>query len=217
MLRQFHRFDWILLQGNTGSDVKEQELRECAQRVWPIACSLGRREINTGIPTHEKDRLIDEAWEYALSSIAKMKRRGHLESLDHFELDAYLMKAFQHRLGRLMKSERMHHHLFTSIDPLNLAMMAVHNDAEADLHRRLRVQEIVERMDSWTKEVWGCLSDGKSWDWIASRFDMNTAQAKMRYRYYLGKIGRSLRQEESTSCGVKKVTGVKKVRRKEAA
>jgi hypothetical protein len=149
------------------------------------------------LATHEKDRLINEAWEYVLCAIAKMRRKGHRESIGRLELDAYLMRAFQHRLGRLMKRERMHQDLFRVTDPHSLEMLATSDDAETGLFRRLQVQEIVAKMDEWTKEVWSYLSCGKSWEWIARRFGMNKAQAKMRYRYYVGKIRRSLRGEDT--------------------
>jgi hypothetical protein len=66
----------------------------------------------------------------------------------------------------------------------------------SNLLRRLLVQEVVAKMDGWTREVWGYLRGGSSWAWIADRFGMSKEQAKMRYRYYLYKIRLSLAPDE---------------------
>lgn len=194
---QSHGHDWVLFAINGEESGNERELSECAQRVWPIAYASGRRQINTETSAHEKDRLIHEAWEYVLFAIARAWEKGAFQCNDDLDLDAYLMKSFQHRLGRLMKVERMHQRLFAGADHHMLEMLApANNDAESKLVRRLLVQEVVERMDSWTREVWGYLLGGSSWAWIANRFGMSKAQAKMRYRYYLYKIRLSLGSEE---------------------
>lgn len=189
--------NWVLFKVIEEGSESERELLECAQRVWPIACTSGRKQINTETSISEKDRLIIEAWEYVLFAIAKAQKRGCLRSNGGFDLDAYLMKAFQHRLGRLMKIERMHQRLFTSADPQTLETLAAdRNNAEADLHRRLQVQEVVAKMDRWTREVWSYLRGGLSWQYIANKFGMSQPQAKMRYRYYLSKIRLSMEREE---------------------
>jgi hypothetical protein len=188
--------NWVLFEMSREDSANERELLECAQRVWPIACASGRRQINTETSAHEKDRLIHEAWEYVLFAIARAWGKGCFQDTDDLDLDAYLMKSFQHRLGRLMKIERMHQRLFTCADHNTLEMLApASNDAETNLLRRLLVQEVVARMDGWTREVWGYLLGGSSWAWIANRFGMSKAQAKMRYRYYLYKLRLSLAQD----------------------
>jgi hypothetical protein len=195
---QLHGPNWILLKLDGEDGERERELLECAERVWPIACISGRKQINTETSIYEKDRLIIEAWEYVLSAIARTREKGRLKPSIDLDLDAYLMKSFQHRLGRLMKTERMHQRVFTCTDPHKLEMLTpASGDAEADLFRRLRVQEVVSRMDGWTREVWGYLLCGLSWESIADRFGMSKAQAKMRYRYYLEKIRLSLIQEKA--------------------
>src|SRR5205085_4463553 len=112
---QPHGSNWVLFMN--GGDSENNELVECAQRVWPIACASGRRQINTETSIYEKDRLISEAWEYVLLDLAKARKKGRLKFAGRLDLDAYLMKSFQHRLGRLMKSERMHQRLFAPADP----------------------------------------------------------------------------------------------------
>jgi hypothetical protein len=146
--------------------------------------------------------LIHEAWEYVLFAIARARGKGFLKCDDNLDLDAYLMKSFQNRLGRLMKIERMHQRVFACADPHTLEMLApASNDVETSLHRQLQVQEVVAKMDGWTREVWGYLLGGSSWTWIANRFGMNKAQAKMRYRYYLDKIRVSLGRDEKGDQG----------------
>ena len=189
--------NWVLFEMHREDSANERELLECAQRVWPIACASGRRQINTETSAHEKDRLIHEAWEYVLFAIARAWEKGFLQDTDDLDLDAYLMKSFQHRLGRLMKIERMHQRLFTCADHQMLEMLApASNDAETNLLRRLLVQEVVAKMDGWTREVWEYLLGGSSWAWIANRFGMSKAQAKMRYRYYLYKLRLNLARDE---------------------
>jgi len=189
--------NWVLFVMDREDRENERELLECAHRVWPIACASGRRQINTETAPHEKDRLIHEAWEYVLFAIARAWERGFFQCTDDLDLDAYLMKSFQHRLGRLMKIERMHQRLFTCADHHTLEMLApASNDAETNLLRRLLVQEVVAKMDGWTREVWGYLRGGSSWAWIADRFGMSKEQAKMRYRYYLNKIRLSQAPDE---------------------
>jgi len=195
--------NWVLFvmsredSGNERDPENERELLECAQRVWPIACASGRRQINTETSPHQKERLIHEAWEYVLFAISRAWGKGLFQCTDDLDLDAYLMKSFQHRLGRLMKIERMHQRLFACADHHMLEMLApASNDAETNLLRRLLVQEVVAKMDGWTREVWGYLLGGSSWAWIANRFGMSKAQAKMRYRYYLYKIRLSLARDE---------------------
>jgi hypothetical protein len=185
--------NWVLFEASEEHNERKQELLECAQRVWPVALSSGRRQINTETSIYEKDRLIVEAWEYVLSAISRARKKGHLHAGDRFDFDAYLMRSFQYRLGRLMKRERMHQRLFMPVDQDTLEMLTpVQRNAETDLFRRLQVQEVVSRMDNWTREVWNYLLGGVSWEWIANRYGMNTSQAKMRYRYYLEKIRMSL-------------------------
>jgi hypothetical protein len=188
--------------------VNERELLECAQRVWPIACASGRRQIDTETSAYEKDRLIHEAWEHVLFAIVRARGKGFLKCNDNLDLDAYLMKSFQHRLGRLMKIERRRQRVFACADPHMLEMLApASNEVETNIYRQLQVQEVVAKMDGWTREVWGYLLGGSSWASIANRFGMNKAQAKMRYRYYLDKIRVSLGRDEKGDRGrVKKRT-----------
>ena len=190
--------NWVLFVSREDSG-NEGELLECAQRVWPIACASGRRQIDTETSVYEKDRLIHEAWEYVLFAIARAWEKGFLRCNKDLDLDAYLMKSFQHRLGRLMKIERMNQRLFACADHHMLEMLTpASNDVEINLLRGLQVQEVVAQMDGWTREVWGYLLGGSSWAWIANRFGMSKAQAKMRYRYYLYKIRLSMRRDEKS-------------------
>jgi predicted RNase H-like HicB family nuclease len=65
---------------------------------------------------------------------------------------------------------------------------AHHSEVHRLLDQSLQVQEAVRRMDEWSRKVWAARQYGYSWREIADHFDLTEPQAKLRFRYAIGKL-----------------------------
>src|SRR5258708_22467711 len=93
-------------------------------------------------------------------------RRGEIG-----DLEAYLLGSFYHRLSRAIKKEQRRKetiHLVSSVQELEVLGTASHAkepDIEGDLH----AQEILDRMDTWSRKVWVAREYGYTWKHIRRR------------------------------------------------
>jgi len=62
-----------------------------------------------------------------------------------------------------------------------------------ELERDVQIQQIVAKMDDWTREVWASRQFGYSWREIAQQFGTNEQQTKMRFRYAIAKIRHNIK------------------------
>jgi DNA-directed RNA polymerase specialized sigma24 family protein len=60
--------------------------------------------------------------------------------------------------------------------------------AVADLDRSIQVKQTIESMDDWTRTVWMARQAGYSWREIAEYLRLTEPQAKLRFRYALGRL-----------------------------
>jgi len=60
--------------------------------------------------------------------------------------------------------------------------------AVADLDRSIQVKQTIESMDDWTRRVWMARQAGYSWKEIAKRLRLTEPQAKLRFRYAIGRL-----------------------------
>ena len=57
-----------------------------------------------------------------------------------------------------------------------------------DLDETIQVNEAVRSMDEWTRKVWVARQCGYSWKEIASHLRLTEPQAKLRFRYAIGRL-----------------------------
>jgi|SRR6266849_91955 len=57
-----------------------------------------------------------------------------------------------------------------------------------DLEQSIQVNEAVRRMDDWTRKVWAARQYGYSWMEIAVHLGLTEPQAKLRFRYAIGRL-----------------------------
>jgi DNA-directed RNA polymerase specialized sigma24 family protein len=101
------------------------------------------------------------------------------------DLEAYLLGTFYHRFSRALRKERRREetiHLVASareLEVLSTASRAVQERAiEGDIH----AQEIVERMDDWSRKVWVAREYGYSWKDIGKTLGVSGDNVMFRFR-----------------------------------
>jgi DNA-directed RNA polymerase specialized sigma24 family protein len=201
------RSEWILA-GSHQTDEVNRELLECARRAWPRVVSYARRQVPIHVSIDEKDSLATEVWEGVLCSVSKTLRRTRRARRKILDLESYLIGAFQHRLNRTLKKDKRRQRTIELVPPHELARRADTDKVDwvAELERDLQVQQIVARMDDWTRAAWASRQYGYSWREIAEQSGMNEPQAKMRFRYAIAKIRKSFTEKFSRN-GYRKKEG----------
>ena len=178
--------EWVISDSALiGRGRPNSELLESAKRVWPRISSYVRRQFNREISADERDRMAVETWESVLQSVAKTLARTKTAPRRIFDLDAYLIGAFQHRFIRAVRKEKRRSQIVQSFPPEELSRLAEvggSNWVEA-FERGLSVRQIVDSMDDWARDVWTSYEYGYSWRDIAARYGITEQQAKMRFRY----------------------------------
>ena len=166
------------------------ELAIVARRLWPGVQAHARKEL-TNKTADDAIALATEVWESVLRSVAKTMRRSNGKTRQILNLEAYLFGAFHHRLNRALRKERrrreMMKHLPLSRD-LERLRQAHNSRAVEDLDRSIQVKQTIENMDDWTRKVWMARQAGYSWKEIAKRLRLTEPQAKLRFRYAIGRL-----------------------------
>jgi DNA-directed RNA polymerase specialized sigma24 family protein len=62
------------------------------------------------------------------------------------------------------------------------------SQAVKNLDRSIQVKQAIESMDHWTRKVWMARQAGYSWREIAKHLRLTEPQAKLRFRYAIGRI-----------------------------
>ena len=166
------------------------ELIAVARRLWPSVQAHAHREQ----PGKSSDEALDfasEVWEGVLRSVAKTIQRSKGRDWRIRNIEAYLFGAFHHRFNRALKKERRRlqtiQHLPTSPDLERLGQ-AHDSKAVRDLEQSIQLREAVRNMDEWTRKVWVARQYGYSWREIASHLRLTEPQAKLRFRYAVGRL-----------------------------
>ena len=185
--------DWVLSSfipssGNSRDEI--MELADAARRLWPGIQAHARKE-QPGKSLDEAIALATEVWEGVLQSVAKTLQRSHGRGAQIESLDAYLFGVFHHRFNRALRKDRRRQEMLGSLSSngdIGRLRQAHHSEVQRTLDQSLQVQEAVRRMDDWTRKVWVARQYGYSWREIAEHFDLTEPQAKLRFRYAIGKL-----------------------------
>jgi DNA-directed RNA polymerase specialized sigma24 family protein len=185
--------DWVLssfiLSGGNSRD-EITELADAARRLWPGVQAHACKE-QPGKSFDEAIALATEVWEAVLQSVAKTLQRSNGKRSQIENLDAYLFGAFHHRFNRALKKDRRRREMLRSL-PSNgeFSLLRQAHDSEPlrVLQQSIQVQQVVRRMDGWTRKVWAARQYGYSWREIAEHFELTEPQAKLRFRYAIGKL-----------------------------
>lgn len=186
--------EWVLssliLSTKTRIQHSNDELVIVARQLWPRVQAHARREL-ANKNSDEAVVLANEVWEGVLQSVAKTLQRSNEKSPQVKDLEAYLFGAFQHRFNRALMKERRREEtikLVPSAQDLELLQHAHDSKAVWDLERSIEIKEVIQNMDEWTRKVWIYRQYGYSWREIAKHLRLTEAQAKLRFRYAIGKM-----------------------------
>ena len=186
--------EWVLSTFLANAEARSQddvsELAIVARRLWPRIQAHARKELINKRPD-DAIALATEVWESVLRSVAKTMRRSNGKNRQILNLEAYLFGAFHHRFNRAMRQERRRREMVEHL-PLgrDLERLRHAHDSKAveDLDRSIQVKQTIESMDDWTRRVWMARQAGYSWKEIAKRLRLTEPQAKLRFRYAIGRL-----------------------------
>jgi DNA-directed RNA polymerase specialized sigma24 family protein len=184
--------EWVLsaFLSNTGRLNQDHvsELAIVARRLWPRVQSHARKELTDG-GFDDAIVLATDVWEALLRSVAKTMQRSEVKNWQPLNLEAYLFGAFNHRFNRAVSKERRRRQKHLPLGRyLERSRSAVDSAAAADLDRAIQIKEAVESMDEWTRRVWMARRYGLSWKEIAKYLELTEPQAKLRFRYAIGRL-----------------------------
>jgi RNA polymerase sigma factor (sigma-70 family) len=185
--------EWVLSRFISPTPRHQDEISELvvvARRLWPRVQALAHRE-QQGKSSDEALALATDIWEGVLQSVAKTIQRSNRENWRIKNTEAYLVGAFHHRFNRALRKERrtreIIQHLPASSD-LERLRQAHDSKAARDLEQSIQVNEAVRKMDDWTRKVWAARQYGYSWREIAAHLGLTEPQAKLRFRYAIGRL-----------------------------
>ena len=162
--------------------------------MWPRVSAFARKELADKVSAEERKALTLEAWGDTLVSVAEtLKRHRGKETIR--DLESFLFGTFQHRLNRLLISEKKVSEVIEyrpSTQELEALDNARDEDWEKNLQDELLIKELLRRMDEWTRSVWLELRYGFSWKKIAKHLGMTEQQVKMRFRRNIDKLRRQI-------------------------
>ena len=143
----------------------------------------------------ETEALAAEVWESVLKSVVKALQRKRDNGSQIANLEGYLFASFHHRFNRFLKSEQRRD------DAVELVASSVDFDQIASAHdtrwaseleTAIAIKEVIRHMDGWTRKIWQARQYGYSWKEISTWLGVTEQQAKMKFRYGLGKTRQSL-------------------------
>ena len=185
--------EWVLSRFISPVGAAQDEISELvivARRLWPRIQKYARREQ----PEKNYDEalgLATEVWEGVLQSVAKTVQRSNRKNWRIKNTEAYLFGAFHHRFNRALKKERRRREILQYLPSTgDLERLRQGHDSRVvlDLERSIQVNEAVRRMDDWTRKVWAARQYGYSWREIAVHLGLTEPQAKLRFRYAIGRL-----------------------------
>ena len=185
--------EWVLaaLFSSRGQPPGEiTELLEAARRLWPSIQAHACKD-RSGKTREDALALATEVWEGVLQSVAKSLQRDSGKRPAIQDLDAYLFGAFHHRFNRaLLRERRIREPLeqLASNDDLGRLRDDHSSEAQRSLEQQIQIKEAIEKMDDWTRKVWGARQYGYSWREIADYFQLTEPQVKLRFRYAITRL-----------------------------
>jgi len=186
--------EWVLSEFLANAEAWDQddigELAIVARRLWPRVQAHARKEL-TNKTCDDAMALATDVWESVLRSVAKTMRRSNGKGRPILNLEAYLFGAFHHRFNRAVRRERRRREMVEYLPlgrDLERLRHAHDSKAVADLDRSIQVKQTIENMDDWTRTVSMARLAGYSWKEIAEYLRLTEPQAKLRFRYALGRL-----------------------------
>ncbi|MGB8770443.1 MAG: hypothetical protein WCC92_12550 [Candidatus Korobacteraceae bacterium] len=180
--------EWILSKGRQSKD--DDELKVAASRLWRRVQAQARKKLPNSDPD-DSTTLAAEVWESVLQSVSRTFQRRREARSRIADLDAYLFRIFLHRFNRALRRERRRQETVEAVPSTReLEKLPGTQDwsSARDLERWLEVQEVMEKMDSWTRDVFAARLYGFTWREIAERRGLNENQAKLRFRNAVRKL-----------------------------
>jgi DNA-directed RNA polymerase specialized sigma24 family protein len=184
--------EWVLsaFLSNTGRPSQDHvsELAIVAHRLWPRVQSHARKELaDEGFD--DAIVLATDVWEALLRSVAKTMQRSEAKNWQSLNLEAYLFGTFNHRFNRALRKERRRREKYLPLSrDLDRLRPAFDSAGVAELDRTIQIKQAVQSMDEWTRRVWMARRYGLSWKEIAKYLELTEPQAKLRFRYAIGRL-----------------------------
>src|SRR5205807_1466928 len=100
------------------------------------------------------------------------------------DLEAYLLGSFYHRFRRALQKEQRREemiHLVSSAQELEVLGKASHAE-QHNIENRLHAQEILDRMDEWSRKVWVAREYGYTWKHIGRVLGIPGDSVMLRFR-----------------------------------
>lgn len=187
--------EWVLSGVNSRSDpTTESELSKAARSAWPKALAHVR-QIQSDNRFDDDGLLVTEVWEGVLQSVSRTLDRMNGRRGEIRDLEAYLLGSFYHRLNRALKKEQRREetiHLAASVQELEVLGSGSRTEKEHDVEGALHAQEIIGRMDEWSRKVWIAREYGYSWKEIGRTFGIPGVSAMLRFRRRMKILGARL-------------------------
>jgi len=189
--------EWVLSSFASPSPGTQHHINELvivAHRLWPRIRAHATKEQPQKSPD-EAIALASEVWESALQSVGKTVVRSNGRGVPIRDLDAYLFGVFIHRFNRTLRKERKRRETFLHVASgrdLELLQQAHDSRAARDIEQVVQIREAIESMDEWTRKVWSARKYGYSWREIASFHGITETQAKLKFRYAIGRLRQKL-------------------------
>ena len=176
--------EWVLSGVNPCSDsATENELLKAARSAWPKALAHVRR-VQSQDPFDDEGILVTEVWEGVLRSVSGTLDRMNGRRGEIGDLEAYLLGSFYHRLSRAITKEQRREktiRLVSSVQELEVLGAASHAE-EHDIEDTLHAQEILDRMDAWSRKVWVAREYGYTWKHIGRVLGIPGDSVMLRFR-----------------------------------
>ena len=177
--------EWVL----SGVDLRldstiESELMKAARSAWPKALAHVRH-VQSNNRFDDDGILVAEVWESVLQSVSRTLdrmngRRGKIQ-----DLEAYLLGSFYHRISRALRKEQRREekiHLVSSVQELEVLGTVSQAVGEQGIEGALQAQEILQRMDAWSRKVWVAREYGYTWKHIGHVLGIPGDSVMLRFR-----------------------------------
>ena len=176
--------EWVLSGANPRLDsATESKLSKAAQSAWPKALAHVR-QVQSQNPFDDDGILVAEVWESVLQSVCRTLDRMNGKPGEIGDLEAYLLGSFYHRLRRALKKEQRREETIRLVSSVEeLEVLGAANQAEQqDIEGALHAQEILDRMDVWSRKVWVAREYGYTWKHIGRVLGIPGDSVMLRFR-----------------------------------
>ena len=176
--------EWVLSGAQPRLDpAVESELSKAARSAWPKALAHVR-QLQSRDPFDDDGILVAEVWESVLQSVSRTLDRTNGRRGEIGDLEAYLLGSFYHRLRRALKKEQRREetiHLVSSAQELEVLGKTSHLE-QHDIEGTVHAQEILDRMDAWSRKVWVAREYGYTWKHIGRVLGIPGDSVMLRFR-----------------------------------